>query len=382
MPYRTSGFSMDALAEAETRDMASIHALAGAKQLLEERTFQPSAGARGNYGETQHERRLQQWSEFASASSNPHANLSAVQWEKQIERSGPADSQQRREVKKQLERQAYLAERERHWQESQQAKSADAQILTAAGVPRYLQASLMQAAAAPSAPQEEWLSATQDAYKSLAKNGPAAQPVAAGGYRKPQAQPPPPPSHQLRDVQAERDEQRAHARAEFAAAQEERAQRNWRSSIVLGDDSTASQGRSPSSMYQTSSSSAALAMTTTHLEASRRAEEAVALKELIEQFGYSPEEARYEIAAYRRETTGQGQVPPRPPTVASASAPPVPNFLKRQMALEQGHEYTPQRADGSLPGVLMQKEAARHVQTSYPRANLSSVSGGIFGHYQ
>ena len=111
-------------------------------------------------------------------------------------------------------------------------------------------------------------------------------------------------------------------------------------------------------------------------DALRRAEEKATLMELQEVYGFSAEEAQWELENYKREQQGgpplQQQFTTAPPT---AAPPAVPNFIKRQMALEQGVAYTPQRANGSRAGPT--KSSSQPV-TSYPRGNLSSVAGGIF----
>lgn len=234
MRPRGSGFSLDALAEAERRD---------------------------------------------TRSANVH---SAVSWNKQMRTRGPLDHQEVRELKKQRERDQYLADRERLYEEAQASRAI--KPLKSAATPPYLQADRV---AGPQQPNE-WLTATQVAYRELEAYGPSAQPVAAGGYRKPQVGPlPPAPPDQLYDVHDERDRQRQQARIEFAQQAEERATRNWRSKIVLGDDSTAMRQQNPTAMYQTSSSASSIAMVSTHKDVLRRAEEAIAVKELVEQFGYT-----------------------------------------------------------------------------------------------
>ena len=138
--------------------------------------------------------------------------------------------------------------------------------------------------------------------------------------------------------------------------------------MVLGDDSPADFQR-----FTTASTQAQNQMLASHGAALRKAEEASALEELVTVYGLSLEEAKTEIALYRREQSQPppvaGPPPPRPPP----QEPRVPNFMKRQMALERGQAYVPQGTMVATPQTRASPGMA------YPRSNQSSVPGGIFG---
>lgn len=105
------------------------------------------------------------------------------------------------------------------------------------------------------------------------------------------------------------------------------------------------------------------------------------------------DEARYELQAFKREQAGEAVHSVGPPPMAPPStAAPLPNFMKRQLALEQGRGYTPQWADGTRGQAAASPTIAAAggsgagggaaMRSNHPRSNLSSVNGGIFGHYQ
>lgn len=372
---RASAFSMDGLAAAEARDVSSMHsAYLDAENILKQRELrvagEAAAGARGAYPQSQHGRRLQAWNEYEERAQG--AGISAVQWEREQQMRPVNDHQQKRDLKKHNERQAFLRERERLSREALAQK--DAVEAQRAQDPRRQHHEWAPPAAIA---EDAYESATQATYKAW-----YARPeneVAAGGYRKERQLAAAAPPQARPDELSYDDEQqlRQHQKQNYADAQFERARRNWKSSIVLGDDSSA--GAHPAAMYSTTASEVQSRAASAHGTAVQRHEDEQVLAELMQVHGYSPEEAKYELYLYRSGREPQGMTAAQEQQLMRQQAvePKVPNFMKRQMMQQQGQTYDPKathakavqaRAGGGAPPTA----------ASYPRANRSSQSGGIF----